>query len=73
MTKRATSEKASAEQALKLRKTVKARKPKFRRHESWRYRRLKENWKKPRGLDNKMRLSAKGWPKSVNVGLADHE
>lgn len=54
--------------AAKLREVVKARKPKFRRHESWRYKRLKENWRKPRGLDNKMRLKAKGWPTSVNVG-----
>lgn len=68
MTERATAEKAVAERAVKLRKAVKERKPKFRRHESWRYKRLKENWKNPRGLDNKMRLKVKGWPKSVNVG-----
>jgi len=66
--KRPRQEKAAAEQAVKLRKAVKARKPKFRRHESWRYKRLKESWRKPRGLDNKMRLKAKGWPKAVNVG-----
>ncbi len=68
MTERAASKKAVAEQAVKLRKVVKARKPKFRKHESWRYKRLKESWRKPRGLDNKMRLKVKGWPKSVNVG-----
>ena len=61
-------EKTTAKQAVKLRKTVKARNPHFRRHESWRYKRLKESWRKPRGLDNKMRLKVKGWPKSVNVG-----
>jgi len=68
LTERSTPEKAVAKQAVKLRKAVKARKPKFRRHESWRYKRLKENWRKPRGLDNKMRLNVKGWPKSVNIG-----
>jgi len=68
LTKRATLEKTVAKQAVKLRKAVKARNPKFRRHESWRYKRLKENWRKPRGLDNKMRLNVKGWPKSVNIG-----
>lgn len=62
------TEKSSSEDAVKLRKAVKARNPKFRRHESWRYKRLKENWRKPRGLDNKMRLKVKGWPKSANVG-----
>ena len=68
MIKRPRLEKAAAEQAVKLRKAVKARKPKFRRHESWRYKRLKESWRRPRGLDNKMRQKAKGWPKAVNVG-----
>jgi len=67
LTEKATPEKTLTE-AVKLRKTVKARNPKFRQHESWRYKRLKEKWRKPRGLDNKMRLKAKGWPKSVNVG-----
>jgi large subunit ribosomal protein L32e len=68
LTEKATLGKPETKQAVRLRKAVKARKPKFRRHESWRYRRLKENWRKPRGLDNKMRLNTKGWPKSANIG-----
>jgi large subunit ribosomal protein L32e len=68
MTETKMPEKKAAKQAVKLRRAVKAKKPKFRRHESWRYKRLKEKWRKPRGLDNKMRLKVKGWPRSANVG-----
>jgi large subunit ribosomal protein L32e len=58
----------TTEKALKLRALVKKRKPKFVRQESWRYKRLKENWRRPKGLDNKMRRKIKGWPPAVNVG-----
>lgn len=56
------------EKALRLRKRLKRSKPDFVRHESWRYDRLKENWRRPRGIDNKMRRKIKGWPSTVNVG-----
>src|SRR4030043_184110 len=54
--------------ALKARKRAKAKKPEFARPESWRYLKLKENWRRPRGLDNKMRRKIKGWPPTVSVG-----
>jgi large subunit ribosomal protein L32e len=54
--------------ALKLRKRVKGKKPKFARPESWRYFRLKENWRNPRGLDHKVRLMYKGWPPAAGSG-----
>jgi len=50
------------------RKKEKSKKPKFVRQESWRYKRLKENWRRPKGLDNKMRKKVKGWPASPNAG-----
>ncbi|TRO54094.1 50S ribosomal protein L32e, partial [Candidatus Bathyarchaeota archaeon] len=53
---------------LKTRKRIKKNKPDFVRSESWRYVKLKESWRKPRGLDHKMRRKIKGWPPTVSVG-----
>jgi len=60
--------KSARERALAGRKRVKSRKPHFRRQESWRYKRVDESWRKPRGLDSKMRKKVKGWPKSPAIG-----
>ncbi len=56
------------EKSLRLRRRIKKTKPEFARPESWRYVRLKENWRRPRGLDHKMRRAIKGWPPEVSVG-----
>lgn len=63
--------KKKEETALKLRERIKSKRPNFRRQESWRYKRLsgrKEKWRKAEGIDSKMRLKKKGWPKSPEVG-----
>ncbi len=59
---------SAKERALALRRRLKSKKPKFRRQESWRYKRVSEIWRKPDGIDSKMRRKKKGWPKSVEVG-----
>lgn len=59
---------AAVEKALRTRAKLKKKKPDFVRQESWRYDRLKENWRRPKGIDNKMRRKIKGWPPTVNVG-----
>lgn len=53
---------------LRERKKKKLKKPKFRRQESWRYKRVKKAWRRPSGIDSRMRQKKKGLPKSVNVG-----
>ena len=42
--------------------------PKFRRQEWFRFVRLGERWRRPRGRDSKMRLCRKGKPPMVSVG-----
>ena len=55
-------------QLLELRRSIAQKRPEFARPESWRYVRLAPNWRKPKGMDNKVRKSVKGWPRRVKVG-----
>lgn len=53
---------------LQLRAQIKKNKPKFRSQESWRYKRVKQSWRRPKGIDNKARKKKKGTFSLVNVG-----
>ena len=53
---------------LEVRRAIKRRTPDFQRQESWRYVRIHDPWRKPKGIDSHMRLSVKGWPALVKVG-----
>ncbi|MEM1689350.1 MAG: 50S ribosomal protein L32e [Candidatus Hadarchaeales archaeon] len=41
---------------------------KFKRQSWWRFKRLDESWRRPRGKDSKMRLQIKGKPPLVSIG-----
>jgi large subunit ribosomal protein L32e len=60
--------KSEKERLLKIRKKISQKRPDFVQFEAWRYKKLKNKWKRPRGIDNKMRQKKKGWPRSVKVG-----
>jgi large subunit ribosomal protein L32e len=51
-----------------LRRSVAEHRPEFVRQESWRYVRLRPMWRKPKGVDNKVRRQDKGANKLVRVG-----
>jgi LSU ribosomal protein L32E len=57
------------EKALKIREEQKRRMPDFIRADAWKVKRLEDSgWRRPKGLDTKMRLKRKGWPPVVNIG-----
>ena len=62
------SQRKDAKDLLEMRAKVAEHRPKFVRQESWRYDKLKPSWRKPKGIDNKMRLQVAGFPPLVKVG-----
>jgi large subunit ribosomal protein L32e len=59
---------AEKNRLLRARKRINQKRPHFKRFESWRLVRIKDQWRKPKGIDNKMRTELQGWPRSVKVG-----
>ncbi len=54
--------------ALYKKRLLNQRKPKFRRPESWRYKRLDTGWRRPKGIDSMIRKREKNQPKMPRIG-----
>ncbi|XP_049996323.1 60S ribosomal protein L32-like [Alexandromys fortis] len=63
----------AALQPLVKPKIVKKRTKKFIRHQSDRYVKIKRNWWKPRGIDNRMRRRFKGQILMSNIGYRSNK
>ncbi|MDE1857773.1 MAG: 50S ribosomal protein L32e [Thaumarchaeota archaeon] len=68
MPKAKQSEEARMKALVAKRKLANEARPAFVRQESWRYVRIHPEWRKPKGVDSKMRRQDKGWPVLVRVG-----
>ena len=53
---------------IELRKKINKKRPSFRRVESWRYVRVKDPWRKARGIDSRTRIKSKSGVKSPSMG-----
>ncbi|MEM4699402.1 MAG: 50S ribosomal protein L32e [Candidatus Nezhaarchaeales archaeon] len=58
----------SLRRLLRLRRLMNQYRPKFVRMNVQGLVRIKEVWRKPRGLDNKIRIERRGYPAKVKVG-----
>ncbi len=68
MAKGKQSEEDRMKALVAKRKQASESRPAFVRQESWRYVRIHPEWRKPKGIDSKMRRQDKGWPPLVRVG-----
>ena len=59
---------AQDKRLMELRKKINKKRPSFRRVESWRYKRVKDSWRKARGIDSKTREKRKSGVKSPTIG-----
>lgn len=57
-----------SEKLFEIRRNIKKKKPTFTRQDSHKKKRVGKKWRKPKGLQSKMRLRFKGYKRSVQTG-----
>merc|ERR1712100_994099 len=55
------------------RKIVKKKTNTFKRHQSDRYHKLDENWRKPKGIDNRLRRKFRGMTRMPKIGYGSNQ
>ena len=55
-------------EALEIRRNLKRKKPVFSKQDAHKKSKLSKSWRKPRGLQSKMRLKKRGYRRSVSTG-----
>ena len=53
---------------LELREKIKSKKPDFNRQDAHKRKKLDKRWRRPKGLQSKMRLKLRGYRKSISTG-----
>ncbi len=56
-------------ESLELRKRIKSKKPTFLRQDAHKRPRLENKWRRPKGLQSKMRLNKRGYRRSISPGF----
>jgi large subunit ribosomal protein L32e len=64
-----SEKKAHNSRLNRIRENLKHKRPQFKRVEAWRYKRVKERWRRARGIDSKTREKKGGWPVSPSIGF----
>ncbi len=54
---------------LRLRNLMNRKRPRFMRMNVQGLKRLEDSWRRPRGLDNKIRICRRGYPEIVSIGF----
>jgi len=70
MDEKSMPRKKELKKALKIRKKIKKKKPEFKRQENKRYKKLSSVWRKPKGIDSKLKAGKKSRGKTVRPGYS---